>query len=51
MLNKSEEHSINRLLDLLEESNVIIKRMILTSAELEDVLRGRLNEEDLPPAA
>lgn len=51
MINPIEEQKIQKLLDLLEESNVIIKRMILTSAELEDVLRGRLNEEDLPPAA
>jgi hypothetical protein len=46
-LPQAEENKIQKLLDLLEEHNLILKRMMLTCAELETVLRGRLNEQPL----
>jgi hypothetical protein len=50
MMMPSEEQKIQHLLDLLEETNVITKRMMLTCEQLEKELRGRLND-DYPPAA
>jgi hypothetical protein len=45
-----EEQKIQKLLDLLDEQDVILKRMMLTCEQLEKELRGRLND-GYPPAA
>lgn len=42
---ESQEHQIDKFLDLLAESQVIMKRMENTLQELEKQFRFRLNED------
>ena len=44
------ENKTTKLLDLLEEQRLILKRMEVTCLQLERALRERLNE-DTPPSA
>jgi len=46
-----EEQKIQKLLDLLQEQNVMYQRAIKTCEELEKALRGKLNGNDFPSAA
>lgn len=45
IISPSEEQKVQRLLDLLEEQGVILKRMEATCGSLEKALRERLNDD------
>ena len=42
-MSADEESKVQKLLDLLEEQGVVIKRMALTCEALEKILRERIN--------